>query len=153
LYRLRRRRPGQGAEHDEGNRVDLSKIQLFGAFKSQLDWAVERQQALAQNVANADTPGYRPMDVKRPEFKDFLAKGSGPVKLALTHPRHLAARSPDTPRSRWEPDAAEAAPSGNAVDLEEQMLKVRDTSGTFNLMLNLMRKHVNFIKLAVRRAR
>ncbi len=128
-------------------------MQLFGAFKVQLDWAVERQQVLAQNVANADTPGYRPMDVKRPEFKDFLAKGPGPVKLAVTHPRHIAARPGDTPRNRWEPDQTAAAPSGNAVDLEAQMLKVRDTSGTFNFMLNLMRKHVNFMKLAVRRMR
>ncbi len=59
--------------------MDLGKIQLFSAFKTQLDWAVERQHVLAQNVANADTPGYRPMDIKRPEFKDFLAKQSGPV--------------------------------------------------------------------------
>ncbi len=128
-------------------------MQLFDAFKIQLDWAVERQQVLAQNVANADTPGYRPMDIKRPEFKDFLAKGSGPVKLAVTHPRHIAARPGATPRNRWEPHEAAAAPSGNAVDLEAQMLKVRDTSGTFNFILNLMRKHVQLMKLAVRRTR
>lgn len=134
--------------------MDLAKIQLFSAFKTQLDWAVERQQVLAQNVANADTPGYRPMDIKRPEFKDFLAKGRGPVKLAVTHPRHIAARPGGTLRNRWELDeTAAAAPSGNAVDLETQMLKVRDTSGTFNFILNLMRKHVQFIKLAVRRTR
>ena len=50
-------------------------------------------------------------------------------------------------------DEAAAAPSGNSVDLEEQMLKVRDTSGTFNLILYLMRKQVTFRKLAVRRTR
>ncbi len=133
--------------------MDLGKIQLFSAFKTQLDWAVERQQVLAQNVANADTPGYRPMDIKRPEFKDFLAKQSGPVKLAVTHPRHIAARPGGTPRNRWEAQKAAAAPSGNAVDLETQMLKVRDTSGTFAFILNLMRKHVQFMKLAVRRIR
>ncbi len=133
--------------------MDLSKIQLFSAFKTQLDWAVERQQVLAQNVANADTPGYRPMDIKRPEFKDFLAERSGPVKLAVTHPRHIAARPGAAPVNRWEVQKAEAAPSGNAVDLEAQMLKVRDTSGTFNFILNLMRKHVQFMKLAARRIR
>ncbi len=133
--------------------MELSKIPLFGAFKSQLIWAVDRQHVLAQNVANADTPGYRPLDIKRPEFKDFLAKGSGPVKLAVTHPGHISARAGGMPRSRWEPDQAAAAPSGNAVDLEEQMLKVRDTAGTFNFILNLMRKQVQFLKLAVRRYR
>ncbi len=133
--------------------MDLGKFQLFDAFKTQLDWAVERQQVLAQNVANADTPGYRPMDIKRPEFKDFLANRSGPVKLAVTHPRHIAARPGAALVNRWEVQKAEAAPSGNAVDLEAQMLKVRDTSGTFNFILNLMRKHVQFMKLAARRIR
>ncbi len=133
--------------------MDLSKTPLFAAFRSQLVWAVDRQQVLAQNVANADTPGYRALDIKRPEFKDFLAKGSGPVKLAVTHPGHISARSGGMPRSRWELDEAEAAPSGNSVDLEAQMLKVRDTSGTFNFILNLMRKQVQVLQLAVRRTR
>ena len=133
--------------------MDLAKIQLFSAFKIQLDWAVERQQVLAQNVANADTPGYRALDIKRPEFKDFLAKGRGPVKLAVTHPRHIAARPGGTLGNQLGAQKATATRSGTAVDLEEQMLKVRDTSGTFNYILNLMRKHVQFIKLAVRRTR
>ncbi len=133
--------------------MELSKIPLFAAFRSQLAWAVDRQHVLAQNVANADTPGYRPLDIKRPEFKDFLAKGRGPVKLAVTHPGHISAGPGGMPRSRWEPDRSEVAPSGNAVDLEEQMLKVRDTAGTFNFILNLMRKQVQFLKLAVRRYR
>ena len=65
--------------------MELSKIPLFAAFKSQLTWAVDRQHALAQNVANADTPGYRPLDIKRPEFKDFLTKaGPGTCRRSPT---------------------------------------------------------------------
>ncbi|MEE8231243.1 MAG: flagellar basal body protein [Qipengyuania citrea] len=136
--------------------MDPGKTTLFRGFRAQLDWAVNRQQVLAQNVANADTPNYRALDIKRPQFKDFLQNRPGPVKLAVTHVNHIAGvagRSADRLRAVREPDRVEVAPSGSAVDLEAQMLKVRDTAGTYSLVLNLMRKHAMFLKLSVRRGR
>ncbi len=39
--------------------MDLNKVSLFGMMKQRLAWLGQRQEVLAQNIANADTPGYR----------------------------------------------------------------------------------------------
>jgi flagellar basal-body rod protein FlgB len=145
--------PAWAGKAGAGSIMELNQITLFAAFKRKLDWAAERQQLLAQNVANADTPGYRAKDLKAVEFKELLRNPSGPVRLAVTDPKHIARTTGGTARHRVEGATIEVAPSGNAVVLEEQMLKVRNTAGKYAYMLDLMDKHMSFLKLALRRPR
>ena len=44
----------------------------------------------------------------------------------------------------------ETAPSGNAVILEEQLIKVAKTQDDYQTMANLYRKHMDMFRLAVR---
>jgi flagellar basal-body rod protein FlgB len=45
----------------------------------------------------------------------------------------------------------ESAPVGNAVVLEEQMVKLADAQSNYQLMTNLYRKHVDLFKMALGR--
>jgi flagellar basal-body rod protein FlgB len=133
--------------------MDLNQIPLLAAFKRQMDWAAERQQLLAQNVANADTPGYRARDLKELEFKDLLRGPSGAVRLAATDPRHISRQTSKASGYRSERESIEVAPAGNAVVLEEQMLKVRNAATKYTYMADLMHKHLKLLKLVLRRQR
>ena len=67
--------------------MDPTHIDLFDLAERRLAWADQRQAVLAQNVANANTPGYKPHDLR--SFADMLA-GTSAVAPVRTQPNHLA---------------------------------------------------------------
>src|SRR5258707_9924381 len=78
-----------------GRTMDLGNIPLFKAMMSRMSWLTERQQVLAQNVANADTPAFKAKDLKAQTFKEMLAGSSANhLTLAATQPNHLAGVGP-----------------------------------------------------------
>ncbi len=122
-----------------------------------LSWLGERQQVLANNVANADTPGYRARDLKAPEaasFKRMLGGGGTKLAMAGTQPAHLAGQSAKSaPNSVDKVDSHEIVISGNSVSLEEEMMKVGKTMMDYQLTTNLYRKHIMMIKTALGRGK
>ncbi len=120
-----------------------------------LSWLGERQQVLANNVANADTPGYRARDLKALKavsFKRMLGGGGTKLAMAATRPAHLAGQSQKSARSAVEKvDSHEIVISGNSVSLEEEMMKVGKTMMDYQLTTNLYRKHIMMIKTALGR--
>ncbi|NLY88930.1 MAG: flagellar basal body rod protein FlgB [Firmicutes bacterium] len=82
-----------------------------------LDWAAQRQKILTHNIANADTPGYKRMDL---DFPQVLAEK---LSLTTTHPLHL----PGTDR-RIAAGAGRgwgaARVDGNNVDLDVESVRL-----------------------------
>src|SRR5215212_8958164 len=52
--------------------MNLDDIPLFSMLKGRLGYLNQRQQVVAQNIANADTPGYTPRDLNGFSFKSHL---------------------------------------------------------------------------------
>ncbi|MBM3511367.1 MAG: hypothetical protein FJX61_14700 [Alphaproteobacteria bacterium] len=48
--------------------MNLQKVPILSMLTKKMSWLNERQRVLAQNIANADTPGYRPSDLKNVDF-------------------------------------------------------------------------------------
>ena len=76
--------------------MDLNSIPLFKMISRRMTWLNQRQKVLAQNIANADTPGYRPQDLVPVDFSKLAAQAERTVSLAATNPRHIRPR--DTAR-------------------------------------------------------
>jgi flagellar basal-body rod protein FlgB len=129
--------------------MELDKLSLFSMIKQRMAWATQRQEVLSRNLANADTPGYRPSDLKPLDFKKSLADVN-PPQVAVTNPGHISGIPQSTASFRAVKDRApeESSPTGNAVSLEEQMLKMGDTKGSFDLAANLYQKHIRMLKSA-----
>lgn len=132
--------------------MDLTQINLFKALNARMHWLNQRQQVLAQNVANADTPGYQARDVAPLDFKALLDKASEPLKMKVTDPAHQGgadrlAGVRITERKQKE----ETSPTGNGVALEEEMMKVADTAQSYDLMTNLLDKSVGMLRIAMSR--
>lgn len=131
--------------------MDLSKVSLFDKMKQRLTWLGQRQEVLAQNIANADTPGYRPRDVKPLEFRKMIDRQLSPVNMEKTHGDHLEGRRARAAAFDEQVNRRpyETAPAGNAVVLEEQMAKVSETSVAHRLTTELYRKHLGMIRTAI----
>jgi flagellar basal-body rod protein FlgB len=124
--------------------MDPTDIGLFRLAEQRLAWTDRRQQLLAQNVANANTPGYAPRDMA-----PFAAALSG-ATLSLTSPMHMAPGGRGAGEKSIRP--TEKSPSGNAVSLEDQLSKVADTQGVQTLVLNLHHKYQSMVRLALGRS-
>lgn len=131
----------------------FAKIPVFEALSRRMDWLSQRQTVLADNIANADTPDYVPRDLKEASFQGALRRALKPMAPEVTHERHVDASIPP----RQEPEAQESekryetAPSGNAVVLEEQLVKVSETQMRHQTMTNLYRKHKQLFLTALGR--
>lgn len=128
----------------------INDLPLFSQIKGRLTWLDERQRVIAENVANADTPGYVGRDLKQPT--DFAAalRGGGPLAMARTSARHIA---PAAPAARFEakssPDS-ETTLDGNSVVVEEQMLKMAESRMAYDAAIGLYQKSMQMLRLAAK---
>ncbi len=134
--------------------MDLNKIPLFSVMAKRMEWLSQRQSVLARNIANADTPGYRPYDLSETDFRRTLAGLRARLRLSVTDPGHLkGVRSVSVDgvdgRPRVQKDVYETSLSGNAVVLEEQLIKVGETAMNYRLVTNLYRKQIGLLKIAI----
>jgi flagellar basal-body rod protein FlgB len=133
--------------------MDLGNIPLFRAMAKRMAWLGERQQVLAQNVANADTPGYAAQDLKKPDFGALVtASAPSQVPLVRTQKMHLAGTASATSFTVERQRGNERSLSGNAVSLEDEMMKVAETANDYALTSNLYRRHVAMLKAALGRS-
>lgn len=133
--------------------MDLSKSPLFALMGRRMSWLAQRQTVLAHNISNADTPAFKPLDLTKESFRRMLdGTRLDTVKMARTSEAHIMpVRHPDPFRKDKSKDTYETALAGNSVVLEEQLMKVSETQGAYNLATNLYRKHVAMLKMALGR--
>ena len=118
---------------------------LFDLAERRLSWLDQRQGVLAQNIANANTPGYLAKDLL--PFAESLSRAL--PELATTNPLHLtaAATAAGQPDQRHRP--AERAPDGNAVSMDDQLTKVADTDNAQALVTTLYHKYLGLYRTAI----
>ncbi len=129
------------------------KLDIFQAILQRMQWLGQRQGVLAQNIANADTPDYRPQDLRHGPFERVLSRAIAAVQPAATHPAHLQGRTPTSKpaSSADQRNPFETAPSGNSVVIDEQLIKVAETQMDYQTMTNLYRKHTSMLRAALGR--
>jgi flagellar basal-body rod protein FlgB len=129
--------------------MDLTKIPILEALTKRMAWLGERQAVLAQNVANADTPGYVAKDVSPPDFSALVASAGGKLGLTVTDPGHIVPVSVGGSFKHVPQKAGERAPDGNGVRVEDQMMKISDTANDFALTTSLYRQQIGLLKLVL----
>ncbi len=133
--------------------MNLSKLPFFSLLTQRMGWLSKRQEVLAQNVANADTPKYVPHDLKAMDFRRTVEAAQPRLTFATTNASHMEPTR-RSPRFHDQADKAsyESAPSGNSVVLEEQLMKVSETQVDYRMVTNLYQKHVAMIKAVLSRS-
>lgn len=117
-----------------------------------MDYLAQRQAIISQNIANADTPGYRPQDLAEADFGAILGESSSSgVGLARTRPGHIAPGTGGRAGFEVEDDRSvwEVAPSGNAVVMEEQLIAASKTLTDYALATSLYQKQVGLVRTAL----
>jgi flagellar basal-body rod protein FlgB len=145
--------------------MSTPSMDVFALAEKRLAWIDRRQDVLAQNIANANTPGYAARDIR--SFGDVLAAqtrteqarqqqtaSSGTSQSIFDAVGSMATALPQTS----DPDAASdraspgRSPDGNAVVLDDQLMKVAETDNAHQLAMNLYRKYAGLFKTALGRS-
>jgi flagellar basal-body rod protein FlgB len=142
--------------------MDLNGIPLFSLLQNKLSYLGERQKVIAQNVANASTPGFTPSDLKPFEQQPGLDPRA-PHAAAVAGPARTDAgislgASPSSSQSASArayvsvsaPDS-ETTLNGNQVVLEEQMLKMSESRSDYEAAIGFYQKSLSLLHLAVRK--
>ena len=121
--------------------MDAASPDVFAMAEKRLDWIGRRQSVLAQNIANANTPGYAARDIK--PFSDFLA---AEAEQETSSGFMSVSTGPTPPRDQ---EASEITLDGNSVELDVQLEKVADTDTAHQLATNLYKKYVGMFQMVI----
>jgi flagellar basal-body rod protein FlgB len=129
--------------------MEPSQTGLFELADQRLKWLGARQQALAQNVANADTPGWKARDVA-----PFSAVLEGQIGLSASAPvRTNAFHLAGTVSSATGANAVagERAPDGNQVSLDQQLEKIAQTDTQHETVTAIYQKYIGMFRMVLGR--
>jgi flagellar basal-body rod protein FlgB len=134
--------------------MGLMNMPVFTALTDKMRWHQTRQGLLAENVANAETPGYRGRDLAQYDFDDRKAAfpSSASVTTLATQPMHFSVSSAEGSIFDAQRMANfEITPEGNGVTLEDEMMKVTTNLMDYQAATSLYQKSIKILRTAMGR--
>ena len=131
--------------------MSIGDLPVLNALRTKMQWHQERQRVLSENVSNSDTPNFRPRDLVEPKFQPSgQPQGTmGPLAMAQTSTAHMASASGAPSFDQNKRVGFETRPAGNAVSLEEEMMKVSANQMDFAAVSALYSKSLHLLKTAI----
>lgn len=133
-------------------RLDLLQDPIVDAMGNYMTRLSKRQQIVASNLANIDTPGFRTTDISfYATMEELLRPNPGPLRV--TRPEHEAMSN-----LVFEPDVFEVSglpmrADRNNVDLDREMLKLGETSFGYSVIAQLLRGKFRTLGSAINEGR
>lgn len=133
--------------------MGLMDMPAFTALTDKMRWHQTRQGLLAENVANAETPGYRGRDLAQFDLADQAgAFSSASVTTTATQPMHFSVGGGDGGAFGAQRMANfEVTPEGNGVTLEDEMMKVTTNLMDYQAATSIYQKSIKLLKTALGR--
>lgn len=123
---------------------------VFKAMDARIQYLAKRQALLSRNIANADTPHYKSVDLAPVNFNKDIRKKQYRIGMAITSSGHMgrASSSSDFLQVKQD-DTFETSLNGNNVVLEEQMMKMSENNLDYQATLGIKKKMAGLLKTAV----
>lgn len=123
----------------------IDKLALF------LEFTNLRHKILAGNIANAETPNYKPFDLV---FKKVFEEKKDLIKLCTTHKKHIKGSPllPGSPKLIITPPLT-AGLDGNWVDIEYQMSQLAQNTIEYEIAARLIAKKFEEYRFAISEGR
>ena len=131
----------------------INDLPILSALRTKMQWHQERQRVLAENISNANTPNFRPSDLVQPKFDGRgtnVSGGMGSLGMMRTSSTHIAVSgSGQSFRDDGGRNAFLTKTAGNAVNLEDQMLKVSANQMDYAAATSLYSRSLGLLKTAI----
>ena len=108
-----------------------------------LDASVLRQEAIASNIANAETPGYRRVDVNTSFSQALRAQLGGGQPVSIDKLQSI------TPSLAEDTSVRSVRPDGNSVEIETELMAMSRNRVDHEFLTNLVSSHIKNLKMAI----
>ncbi len=130
--------------------MSINDLPMLSVLRTKMQWHQERQRLLSENVSN-DTPNFKPLDLVQPKFDSPGASAGAVGSLALmrTATGHIAPSGGGQSFALDRRASFQTRPAGNAVNLEDEMLKVSANQMDYAAVTSLYSKSLHLLKTAI----
>ena len=121
----------------------------FGVHAQAMQLRSQRNEVLATNIANADTPGYKARDL---DFNAVLRQTqSGGDGLRITHVRHLGVNgaSPGQAQLMYRL-ATQPSQDGNTVDVQQEQAAFAENAVRYQASLEFLNSRIRGLLTAIK---
>lgn len=120
-----------------------------------LDASWLRQQVIANNIANVDTPGYKRWDVSFEKQLEKVVGDNKKISLNRTHPKHfaLSANLADIEPQLVEDSGHSLRNDGNNVDIDAEMARQAANSLNYQMLTRMVTDYLEMLKIVAREGR
>ncbi|ACB97208.1 flagellar basal body rod protein FlgB [Beijerinckia indica] len=125
----------------------MGPVTVLDLVSQQARWLTLRQATIAQNIAQANTPGFKSVDLL--PFEQVYSESG--LRMTATSPKHLAADPNEADLTAGHTEAGwETTHSGNSVSLEQELMKTGEIHGAYTLNTNIARSFQQMLLTAVK---
>ena len=118
----------------------------YPAVKRMLDMASQRQEALAGNIANVETPGYRRVDLDPAAVADFQSE----MRAAAQNGRFDATTGTgQAVRTLLDPAAQSPRADGNNVEIDQELLAMNRNTTEYGTLTEFASNSLKYLKMAI----
>jgi flagellar basal-body rod protein FlgB len=136
--------------------MSIGDLPGLAALRTRMQWHQERQRVLAENVANSDTPNFKPRDLVEPTLDPSGVSGPGgamgTLPMMRTSASHMGASGAPQTFDQNRKTGFETRPAGNSVNLEDEMLKVSTNQMDYAAVTSLYTRSLHMLKTAIGKA-
>lgn len=129
-----------------------SGLKILSLAEALAAYSAARQTLVSQNLAHADTPGFRARDLA-PFSESFAARAAaepeGAFRPAATRAGHMAGAAEAEARPLEAAEVGAASPNGNTVSIEDQMVRATELRMQHELALGVYRKSLEILRAAM----
>ena len=132
--------------------MSINDLPGLSILRTKMQWHQQRQRVLAENVSNSNTPNFRPRDLVEPKFDNNGATAAGSfnsLPIVRTSQGHISASDAEPAFDQNRRVGFETRPAGNAVSLEEEMLRVSANQMDYAAVTTLYSKSLHLLKTAI----
>ncbi len=128
----------------------FDKLEIMRMAQAMAGHASTRQATIAQNVANADTPGYKARDVV--SFAATYRTQDTEMSQRATRPGHFGASGHEHQTSVITArDQGTMSPNGNSVSIETELMKASQNRHEFETALSIYKTSLNILRTSIGR--
>lgn len=128
----------------------LGQHKIFQTAGLLASHAAKRQDLLAQNVANADTPGFKARDLHAFSIEQT---GNQFAMLSTSNSKHFQSFKPEVSTASITEDTGPLSPNGNGVSLEFEMVRAADISRQHDLAMTVYSSALGILRTSLGRGR
>ena len=135
--------------------MSINDLPALAVLRTKMQWHQERQRILSENVSNSDTPNFKPRDLVEPKFDNAAHSAGSMGALAMMRTSAVAYRASSGAEPSFDQNRRagfETRPAGNAVNLEDEMLKVSANQMDYAAVTSLYSKSLHLLKIAIGKA-